>query len=101
MSTRRTSSQWQQLLAKRATFGGTNIEFCDHYNISITSFYKQQAMVRQQTGANFIQVTTMEQTQRTSLSDNPPITLDVHSGELKLPSTMAASQIIAIVKGLV
>lgn len=102
MTTRRTATQWQQLLSARASFSGTNIEFCEQHNISITSFYKQQAIVRQQTSANFIQVTTTtEQAQRVSCRDNQPIKFDLHSSALEFPSTMPTSQVIAIIRGLV
>ncbi|NYR13949.1 IS66 family insertion sequence element accessory protein TnpB, partial [Pseudoalteromonas sp. MIP2626] len=41
MKTYRTSAQWQQLLLQRSTFSGTNIEFCQHHNVAITTYYKQ------------------------------------------------------------
>ena len=56
MTTRRTATQWQQLLSARAIFSVTNIEFCKQHNISITSFYKQKAIVRQQSDAHELTV---------------------------------------------
>jgi len=98
MRTNRTLKQWQKLLANRESFTGTNTEFCKQYGISITSFYKHQARLRNQTATSFVQVkTTSEQTQFATHSD---IQFDLHSGQLTLPSTMPSAQIVAIIKGV-
>ncbi|MFT5760644.1 MAG: hypothetical protein ACI9LM_005431 [Alteromonadaceae bacterium] len=44
MKTYRTTTQWQMLLQQRGSFSGTNIEFCQHHNVSITTYYKQRAL---------------------------------------------------------
>jgi len=99
MTTSRTATQCQQLLDNRAAFDGTNIEFCKEHNISI-SFYKQQAMVRHQTGANFIQVTTSHEKNQLAHVSSPSLSFNVHSSELVLPSTIPVSQTIALIKGV-
>ena len=43
METYRTSAQWQQLFQQRSHFSGTNVEFCQHHHVSITTYYKQRA----------------------------------------------------------
>ncbi|MCT8988030.1 hypothetical protein [Shewanella phaeophyticola] len=44
MKTYRTAAQWLELLQQRNNFKGTNIEFCQHHNVSITTYYKQRAL---------------------------------------------------------
>ena len=44
MKTYRTAAQWLELLQKRSNFKGTNIEFCQHHNVAITTYYKQRAL---------------------------------------------------------
>ena len=44
MKTYRTAAQWLELLQLRSNFKGTNIEFCQHHNVAITTFYKQRAL---------------------------------------------------------
>ncbi|QDF66971.1 IS66 family insertion sequence element accessory protein TnpB [Shewanella sp. SNU WT4] len=48
MTTHKTSQQWRQLLLQRNTFSGTNIEFCQQHNVSITTYYKQRALLGKQ-----------------------------------------------------
>ena len=98
MKTRRTLQQWQKLLTSRETFDGTNIEFCQQHNISITSFYKHQALCRKLTTSGFVQVrTTTEQVQ---VEDHTHIEFDVHSGKLALPVTMPPLQVVELIRGL-
>ncbi|WP_243756153.1 hypothetical protein [Shewanella sp. BF02_Schw] len=44
MKTYRTAAQWLELLQQRSNFKGTNIEFCQHHNVAITTYYKQRAL---------------------------------------------------------
>ena len=44
MKTYRTAAQWLGLLQQRSNFKGTNVEFCQHHNVSITTYYKQRAL---------------------------------------------------------
>ena len=44
MKTYRTNTQWQMLLPQRGSFSGTNIEFCQHDNVAITTYCKQRAL---------------------------------------------------------
>ena len=45
METYRTNAQWQQLFQQRSHFSGTNVEFCQHHNVSITTYYKQRTLL--------------------------------------------------------
>lgn len=97
MKAQRTPEQWRALLASRQTFNGTNIEFCVQHNISITSFYKHQANLRQ-SASSFVQVkTTTEHIQVQSLQN---IQFDLQSGQLTLPPDLSPNQVIAIIRGL-
>ncbi len=98
MTTRRTPEQWQKLLANRNAFSGTNIEFCELHNISITSFYKHQATYREQSATSFVQVTTI--TEQVQVETHNNMQFDVSAGKLTLPLSMHAAQIVAIIRGL-
>jgi hypothetical protein len=66
MTTNKTSAQWQRLLSQRSAFSGTNIEFCQQHNVSITTYYKQRTLLaedqpkpslpKQRPNSRFIQV---------------------------------------------
>ena len=98
MKNRRTPEQWQSLIAKRGSFTGTNIEFCRRHGISITSFYKHQACIRNQSTSSFVQVKTT--TEQTRFETHGEVQFDVHSGKLTLPASLSAAQIVAIIKGI-
>ena len=98
MNTRRTPKQWRELLACRNSFDGTNIEFCQHHRISITSFYKHQASIRSQSTAGFVHVKTT--TEQTRLAVGGDIQFDTRSGQLTLPASLSATQVVNIIKGL-
>ncbi|MDD8060359.1 IS66 family insertion sequence element accessory protein TnpB [Shewanella metallivivens] len=57
MKTYRTAAQWLALLQQRSNFKGTNIEFCQHHNIAITTYYKQRALLVKQSNPNLPQQT--------------------------------------------
>ena len=110
MTTHKTSQQWQQLLLQRSTFSGTNIEFCQQHNVSITTYYKQRALlVKQQqsapeqtsnvTQSRFIQLkqTTTEVSTQTH---QHPVQFDTRTGQLTLPADLATTDIVTIIKGL-
>ncbi|WP_244325684.1 hypothetical protein [Shewanella aestuarii] len=44
MKTHRTAAQWLELLQQRNNFKGTNIEFCQHHNVAITTYYKRKIL---------------------------------------------------------
>ena len=46
MKTYRTAAQLMELLQQRNNFNGTNIEFCEHHHVAITTYYKQRALFR-------------------------------------------------------
>jgi len=98
MKTRRTPRQWQKLIASRDSFAGTTTAFCQQHGISTNSFYKHRASLQVQSTASFVQVKTI--TEQTRLESHGQIQFDVHSGKLTLPTSMAAEQMIAIIKGL-
>jgi len=98
MKSRRTAKQWQQLINCRKEFEGTNVEFCRHHGISMTSFYKHQANLNAKVTTGFVQVkTTTEQTHFEAQGD---IEFNVHSGKLTLTQALPAEQVVAIIKGL-
>ena len=106
MATHKTSQQWQQLLLQRSTFSGTNIEFCQQHNVSITTYYKQRALlVKQQqhlsvpaqtsnaTQSRFIQLkqTTTEVCAQTH---QQPMLFNTRTGQLTLPADLAITDIV-------
>lgn len=111
MKTYRTSTQWQQLLQQRNDFSGTNIEFCQYHNVSITTYYKQRALLAEElpkpscptqmpspTASRFIQV--KQTTQVSAQSHQNTVQFDTRTGQLTLPIDLAMTDIVAIIKGL-
>ncbi|QDF67653.1 IS66 family insertion sequence element accessory protein TnpB [Shewanella sp. SNU WT4] len=112
MTTHKTSQQWRQLLLQRNTFSGTNIEFCQQHNVSITTYYKQRALLGKQqyqpsvseqtshaTQSRFIQLkqTTTEVCAQTH---QQPMLFNTRTGQLTLPADLATTDIVTIIKGL-
>ncbi|QDF65875.1 IS66 family insertion sequence element accessory protein TnpB [Shewanella sp. SNU WT4] len=112
MTTHKTSQQWRQLLLQRNTFSGTNIEFCQQHNVSITTYYKQRALLGKQqyqpsvseqtshaTQSRFIQLkqTTTEVCTQTH---QHPVLFDTRTGQLTLSADLATIDILTIIKGL-
>ncbi|QDF65299.1 IS66 family insertion sequence element accessory protein TnpB [Shewanella sp. SNU WT4] len=112
MTTHKTSQQWRQLLLQRNTFSGTNIEFCQQHNVSITTYYKQRALLGKQqyqpsvseqtshvTQSRFIQLkqTTTEVCTQTH---QHPVLFDTRTGQLTLSADLATTDILTIIKGL-
>ncbi|WP_137221228.1 IS66 family insertion sequence element accessory protein TnpB [Shewanella sp. MEBiC00475] len=112
MKTYRTKTQWQQLLQLRTTFSGTNIEFCQHHNVAITTYYKQRALQAENqqnptlpkpslspTSSRFIQgkQTTTEVCAQTHQN---PLQFDTRTGQLIFPPDLATTDIVTIIKGL-
>ena len=112
MTTHKTSQQWRQLLLQRNTFSGTNIEFCQQHNVSITTYYKQRALLGKQqyqpsvpaqmsnaTQSRFIQLkqTTTEVCAQTH---QQPMLFNTRTGQLTLPADLATTDILTIIKGL-
>ncbi|QDF65311.1 IS66 family insertion sequence element accessory protein TnpB [Shewanella sp. SNU WT4] len=112
MTTHKTSQQWRQLLLQRNTFSGTNIEFCQQHNVSITTYYKQRALLGKQqyqpsvseqtshaTQSRFIQLkqTTTEVCTQTH---QQPMLFNTRTGQLTLPADLATTDIVTIIKGL-
>ena len=112
MTTHKTSQQWRQLLLQRNTFSGTNIEFCQQHNVSITTYYKQRALLGKQqyqpsvseqtsnaTQSRFIQLkqTTTEVCTQTH---QHPVLFDTRTGQLTLSADLATTVIVTIIKGL-
>ena len=112
MKTHKTSQQWQQLLLQRSTFSGTNIEFCQQHNVSITTYYKQRALlVKQQqhlsvpeqtsnaTQSRFIQL-KQTTTDVCAQTHQQPMLFNTRTGQLTLPADLATNDIVTIIKGL-
>ncbi|QDF65694.1 IS66 family insertion sequence element accessory protein TnpB [Shewanella sp. SNU WT4] len=112
MTTHKTSQQWRQLLLQRNTFSGTNIEFCQQHNVSITTYYKQRALLGKQqyqpsvseqtshaTQSRFIQLkqTTTEVCTQTH---QHPVLFNTRTGQLTLSADLATIDILTIIKGL-
>ncbi|MCW3172449.1 IS66 family insertion sequence element accessory protein TnpB [Shewanella subflava] len=111
MKTHRTAAQWLELLQQRNNFKGTNIEFCQHHNVAITTYYKQRALLVKQSKSNlteqtlnatssrFIQLkqTTTEVCAQTHQHS---VQFDTRTGQLTLPADFTATNIITIIKGL-
>lgn len=108
METYRTNAQWQQLLQQRSNFSGTNIEFCQHHHVSLTTYYKQRSLLADnlplppQTArhntSRFVQV---KQTTQVSVQTHQnTLQFDTRTGQLSLPVDLATTDIVAIIKGL-
>ena len=112
MKTYRTAAQWLELLQQRSNFKGTNIEFCQHHNVSITTYYKQRALLAEYqpnstlplqttnpTPSRFIQLkqTTTEVCAQTHQNG---VQFDIRTGQLMFPTNLATNDIVAIIKGL-
>ncbi|WP_351122988.1 IS66 family insertion sequence element accessory protein TnpB [Shewanella sp. T24-MNA-CIBAN-0130] len=113
MKTYRTATQWLELLQQRSNFKGTNIEFCQHHNVAITTYYKQRALqAENQQGpslpkpglsatlsSRFIQLkqTTTEVCAQTHQN---VVQFDIRTGQLMFPANLATNDIVAIIKGL-
>ena len=112
MKTYRTAAQWLELLQQRNNFKGTNIEFCQHHNVAITTYYKQRALQAENlqnptlpkpslsaASSRFIQVkqTTTEVSAQTH---QHVVQFDIRTGQLMFPANLATNDIIAIIKGL-
>ncbi len=109
MKTYRTSAQWRQLFQQRSSFSGTNIEFCQHHHVSITTYYKQRALLTEglskqnlstqsHTQSRFVQVKTS--TEICAQAHQNALQFDTHTGQLTLPIDLATADIVAIIKGL-
>ena len=100
MTTYKTATQWQQLFERRKTFDGTNIEFCQHHNVAITTYYKKRGLLQAQNqlSSKFVQV--KQTTEITAQSDHATLLFDTHSGQLTLPASLPTHDIVAIIKGL-
>ena len=112
MKTYRTKTQWQQLLQQRSNFKGTNIEFCLQHNVSITTYYKQRALLAEgqpkssvpeltptPTLSRFIQV-KQTMTEVCAGTHQHPVLFDTRTGQLTLPADLATTDIVSIIKGL-
>ncbi|GGP71075.1 IS66 family insertion sequence element accessory protein TnpB [Shewanella saliphila] len=112
MKTYRTAAQWLELLQQRSNFKGTNIEFCQHHNVAITTYYKQRTLQAENlqnptlfksgfsaTSSRFIQVnqTTTEVCAQTHQN---VVQFDIRTGQLMFPANLATNDIVAIIKGL-
>ena len=111
METYRTSAQWQQLFQQRSHFSGTNVEFCQHHNVSITTYYKQRTLLAEDhpkqplltqtprpTASRFVQV--KQTTEVSTQTHQNTLQFDTRTGQLTLPVDLAATDIVAIIKGL-
>ena len=98
MKQHRTSAQWSQLLAQRQDFSGSNIEFCKHHGIAVTSYYKQRAIFSTSTETHFVKVT--HTTKSVEAEQLAVISLQTAAGKLDFPSDLAPHIIIDIIKGL-
>ncbi|GGB69244.1 IS66 family insertion sequence element accessory protein TnpB [Shewanella inventionis] len=109
MKTYRTAAQWLGLLQQRSNFKGTNVEFCQHHNVSITTYYKQRALQaenqqkitlpKRATSSRFIQLkqTTTDVCEYTHQN---ALQYDTRTGQLMLPANLATTDIVTIIKGL-
>ncbi|QDF65449.1 IS66 family insertion sequence element accessory protein TnpB [Shewanella sp. SNU WT4] len=112
MKTYKTAAQWLGLLQQRSNFKGTNVEFCQHHNVSITTYYKQRALLGKQqyqpsvseqtshaTQSRFIQLkqTTTEVCTQTH---QHPVLFNTRTGQLTLSADLATIDILTIIKGL-
>ena len=109
MQTYRTSAQWQQLFQQRRHFSGTNAEFCQHHNVSITTYYKQRTLLTEglpkaslptqtPTASRFVQV--KQTTEISAQTHQNSIQFDTRTGQLTLPVDLATADIVAIIKGV-
>jgi hypothetical protein len=111
METYRTNAQWQQLFQQRSHFSGTNVEFCQHHNVSITTYYKQRTLLTEglpktslptqtpsPTASRFVQV--KQTTEISAQSHQNNILFDTRTGQLTLPVDLATADIVAIIKGV-
>ena len=116
MKTYKTVAQWLGLLQQRSNFKGTNVEFCQHHNVSITTFYKQRALLAEgqskssvpeltptptptPTLSRFIQV-KQTMTEVCAHTHQHPVLFDTRTGQLTLPADFATTDIVTIIKGL-
>ena len=111
MKTYRTAAQWLALLQQRSNFKGTNIEFCQHHNVAITTYYKQRALLVKQSNPNlpqqslnatssrFIQVNKTT-TEFCSHTHPNVLQFDIRTGQLMFPANLATNDIASIIKGL-
>lgn len=112
MKTYRTKTQWQQLLQQRSNFKGTNIEFCQQHNVSITTYYKQRALLAEgqpkssvpeqtsnATQSRFIQL-KQTTTDVCAQTHQQPMLFNTRTGQLTLPADLATTDIVTIIKGL-
>lgn len=111
METYRTNAQWQQLFQQRSNFSGTNVEFCQHHHVSITTYYKQRALLvgdmpkpplptqtPSPTASRFVQV--KQTTQVCTQTAQNTVQFDTRTGQLSLPVDLSTTDIVAIIKGL-
>jgi hypothetical protein len=110
MKTYRTAGQWLELLQQRSNFKGTNIEFCQHHNIAITTYYKQRALKpdNQQepslpkpsisaTSSRFIQL-KQTTTEVCAQSHQNVVQFDIRTGQLMFPANLATTHIVPSLK---
>lgn len=111
MKTYRTKTQWQQLLQQRSNFKGTNIEFCQQHNVSITTYYKQRALLVKQSKPNLTELTPtptlsrfiqvkQTMTEVCAHTHQHPVLFDTRTGQLTLAADLATTDIVTIIKGL-
>jgi len=100
MTTHKTSTQWQQLFERRKIFDGTNIEFCQHHNVAITTYYKKRGLFQSQNPlpSRFVQV--KQTTEIPAQREYSTLLFDTHSGQLTLPASLPTHDIVSIIKGL-
>lgn len=96
-------NHWQEILALRPSFSGTNEAFCKHHQVSISAFYKYKSMQQAQSEEAPLQFVRVEQqTQHTQVStvERPTINFNIRTGQLTLPTTICPNAVVSIIKGL-
>ncbi|WP_209326911.1 IS66 family insertion sequence element accessory protein TnpA [Pseudoalteromonas sp. PA2MD11] len=95
--------RWQEILAIRSSFTGTNEAFCKHHQVSISSFYKYKSMQQAQSSEAPPQFVRVEQqTQRTQINvtEQSYVSFNIRTGQLALPTTLCPNVVVTIIKGL-
>lgn len=95
--------RWQEILALRPSFSGTNEAFCKHHQVSISMFYKYKSLQQAQSveaPSQFVRVEQQSQHTQVSIVERPTINFNIRTGQLTLPTTICPNVVVSIIKGL-
>lgn len=91
---------WQEILALRPSFAGTNEAFCKHHQVSISSFYKYKRMQQGQLPDTSPQFLRVEQCTQRNVTEQPMVYFNTRTGQLTLPATLSCDVIVSLINGL-